>query len=277
MLKQRVLTAIVLAPLIVALVLLTSTPLFAFLLAVIFLAGMWEWTRMAGARGRPLRAGVLLGYAILFALCWPLVRSPWWWLPSAIGCAWWLLALWWLGRVSFAASPTHGHALLKLGAGVLMVVPAWCAVVALHGGPVTYAPPHGPAWVILFAAIVFAGDIGAYFAGSRYGKRKLAPTISPGKTWAGVYGALASAALVGLAGGWLAHVRGWQLAAMVPLAVLTVAVSIVGDLFESLIKRHAGVKDSGAMFPGHGGVFDRMDSLIAAMPIFVLGKALLGL
>lgn len=277
MLKQRVFTAIVLAPLIVALVFLTSTPVFAILLAAIFLAGLWEWTRMSGMRSRPIRAVLLLGYTLLFALCWPLWNSPWWWIPPLAGVIWWLFALLWLNNITFAASPTRAHTALKLLAGVLIVVPAWGAVLALRGRPVTHAPPHAAWWVIFFAAIVAAADIGAYFAGSRFGGRKLAPSISPSKTWAGVYGALACATLIGLVGGSVAHAPGWRLPGMIVLALLTVAFSIAGDLFESLIKRHAGVKDSGAMFPGHGGVFDRIDSLVAAMPVFVLGKALLGL
>ena len=277
MLRQRVLTALVLAPLLVALIFLTTTPVFAMLLGVIFLAGLWEWTRMAGLRGRPLRAFVLTGYALAMLLLWPVAHSPYWWWPVLAGVAWWLLAALWLRGRNFAITPTPFHILLKLLAGMLVVIPAWCAVVVLHGMIPRDPPPHSPWWVVFFAAIVFAADIGAYFAGTRFGGRKLAPSISPGKTWAGVYGALACAALIGLAGGWIAHAPVASLAGVIALALVTVVFSIVGDLFESLIKRHAGVKDSGALFPGHGGLFDRMDSLVAALPVFVLGKALLGL
>ena len=277
MLKQRVLTALVLAPLLIALVLLTNTRVFALLLAVIFLAGLWEWTRMSGLRNRPSRALLLLGYAVAMALLWPVVRSQWWWLPTLVGLAWWLLAFLWLRHISFGASPTRAHVVLKLLAGVLVVVPAWCAAVALHGAHVTYAPPHAPWWLVFFACIVVAADVGAYFAGSRLGKHKLAPAISPGKTWEGVYGALVCAAIIGLAGGWIAHAPAGLLVGVIVLALVTVVFSIVGDLFESMMKRHAGVKDSGTLFPGHGGLFDRMDSLVAALPVFVLGKALLGL
>ncbi len=277
MLKQRVITAIVLAPLLIALIFLTKASVFATLLGLIFLLGMWEWTRLAGARGHALRAVLLSGYAILFAVSWHVCKSRWWWLPVLAGLLWWLLALLWLARHAFAHEATHAHAALKLVAGALVVVPAWCALVVMHGdlaGPTT---GRGPWWVLFFACIVMGADIGAYTAGRRWGRNKLAPAISPGKTREGVYGALACSGIVGLVGGTLLKVPAERLPAIVGLALLTVIFSIIGDLFESLIKRHAGVKDSGALFPGHGGVLDRMDSIVAALPIFVLGKFLLGL
>jgi phosphatidate cytidylyltransferase len=130
--------------------------------------------------------------------------------------------------------------------------------------------------LLLALLIVWGADIGAYFAGSRFGRRKLAPRISPGKTWAGVYGALALAALVAAVGGWLLGFDAAGCIALVLAAWVTVAASIVGDLTESLLKRHAQVKDSGALFPGHGGLLDRLDSVLAALPVFALCVALLG-
>jgi phosphatidate cytidylyltransferase len=277
MLKQRVITATILAPLLVALIFLTRASVFATLLGLVFLLGMWEWTRMAGVRGYPLRLASLLGYAVLFAVLWHVCKSPWWWLPVLAGLAWWLLALAWLGHSGFAARATRAHAVLKLVAGAFVVVPAWCAVVVMHGDLAEPHTGHGHWWVLFFACIVVAADIGAYTAGRRWGRTKLAPTISPGKTREGVYGALVCSAIVGLVGGAAWQVPALRLPAMVALALLTVLFSVTGDLFESLMKRHAGVKDSGALFPGHGGVFDRMDSIVAALPVFVLGKFLLGL
>ena len=277
MLRQRVITALILAPLLIALIFLTGSALFAALLALVFLVGMWEWTRMAGVRGYALRLVSLLAYAILFAVFWPVCRSAWWWVPVLAGLGWWLLALLWLAHTRFGATATPSHALLKLVAGAFVIVPAWCAVVVMHGD---MAEPHAGRshwWVAFFACIVIAADIGAYTAGRRWGRTKLAPTISPGKTREGVYGALVCSGIVGLVGGVLLQVPALRLPAIVALALLTVLLSIVGDLFESLMKRHAGIKDSGALFPGHGGVFDRMDSIVAALPIFVLGKFLLGL
>lgn len=277
MLKQRVVTAVVLAPLLLALIFLTKASVFAALLGLIFLVGLWEWTRLAGLHVYLLRAASLIGYAIVFALLWKVCKTPWWWLPVLVGLAWWLLALAWLGQHDFGAGATRGHTALKLAAGALVVVPAWCAVVVMHGDLAKPDTGHGRWWVLFFACIVVAADIGAYSAGRRWGHVKLAPVISPGKTRAGVYGALACSGVVGLVGGVLLKVPGERLPAIVALALVTVLFSIVGDLFESLMKRHAGLKDSSRLFPGHGGMFDRMDSMVAALPVFVLGKFLLGL
>jgi phosphatidate cytidylyltransferase len=200
-------------------------------------------------------------------------RDTWFWWPLiAAGAVWWVFAIIWLGRFSFAAAPTPEHALVKLLAGALAVLPAWAALMQMHLGQSSFHT-----WALYALTLVWGADTFAYLAGSRWGTTKLAPKISPGKTVAGVYGALAGSALIAIIGGWLLDVRGMTLAALVVLAMISVLFSIVGDLFESLIKRHAGVKDSGALFPGHGGVCDRLDGAFAALPIFALGKAVLGL
>jgi phosphatidate cytidylyltransferase len=189
-----------------------------------------------------------------------------------LGIAWWPLAALWLGHFSFAADRKRRNVGLKALAGTLTVVPAWAAAIVLHE-----IPELGPWWVLFVLALVWSADISAYFAGRRFGRTKLAPRISPGKTRAGVYGALlGSAAYAAIAGAALGLVA-MGLVMLVALSLVTVVFSIVGDLFESLIKRHSNQKDSGSVFPGHGGVFDRFDSLFAALPVFVGGKLLLGL
>ena len=272
MLRQRVLTALLLAPLVILLILLLPTNLFAWLLAAAFLAATWEWTLLAGMQDRSHRAGVLVVAIVLFAALWLLRASAWLW-PAlmAAGVAWWLLVCVWLRHFAFAAAPTPENRNLKLLAGVFVIFPAWVGALSIHG-----SGPHGPVWTFLAMLLVWAADSGAYFAGRLFGKRKLAPQISPGKTWAGVYGAFATSALVLAAGGWLLGVRDARLIGLVIVTVVTVASSIVGDLLESLMKRHANVKDSGTLFPGHGGLLDRLDSVFAALPIFALGKLLLG-
>lgn len=272
MLLQRTLTALLIAPLAILLILWPSTAIFAALVALAFLAALAEWTLLAGLTSRIVRGGLLALAAVLFALLWLGRDSALWPMLIGVGVAWWLFACLWLRHFAFAAAPTVENRALKLAAGALVIFPAWAAVLSIHGAPV-----HGHWWTLLALLIVWAADIGAYFSGRFLGRRKLAPRISPGKTWAGAVGALIAGALVAWAGGHLLEVTGAKLAGLVVLALLTVAASIVGDLLESLMKRHAEVKDSGQLFPGHGGLLDRMDSVFAALPIFAAGKLLLGL
>jgi phosphatidate cytidylyltransferase len=270
MLLQRFLTALVLVPLAVLIILLPSTPLFALICAVAFLGALWEWTELSGLKNPVARGGLLVGAAILLALLWHWHATALTPLALVVGIAWWLLACLWLRHFPFAAAPTGENRALKLAAGILVICPAWVALVNIHGRPV-----HGHWWTLLALVIVWCADIGAYFSGRYFGKRKLAPQISPGKTWAGAYGALAAGALVAAAGASLLDVHGARLVGVILLALLTVAVSIVGDLVESLMKRHAQVKDSGTLFPGHGGLMDRLDSVFAALPFFAVGLLLL--
>ncbi|WP_267223757.1 phosphatidate cytidylyltransferase [Dyella silvae] len=272
MLLQRTLTALLLAPLVIGLILLTPNWLFAPIVAIAFLAAMWEWTRLSGLKETLPRGALLTFTAALFVLCWLARDTVWWPLLIGIGVAWWIVVGQWLRHFAFGAAPTRENCLLKLGAGLLVIVPAWVAVVALHG-----AGEHGQWWTLLALFVVWAADIGAYFSGRLFGRRKLAPTISPGKTWAGVYGALVAGALVTYVGGVLLGVSGGKLAGLLVVSLVTVIASVVGDLLESLMKRHAAVKDSGNLFPGHGGMLDRLDSVFAALPVFVAGKMLLGL
>ncbi|HET7268887.1 MAG TPA: phosphatidate cytidylyltransferase [Oleiagrimonas sp.] len=272
MLLQRVLTAVILAPLAVAVIVFPPTWLFALVVAAVFLAAEWEWTGACGLRSVSARAAMLAFTLALLAVLWWARLTPWLWLAVILaGVAWWLVSLTWLRGYTFAASPSREHVWLKLAVGLCIFIPAWVALTTLHAGP------QGHGWVLLALCIVWAADIGAYFSGRLLGRRKLAPRISPGKTRAGAGGALVAGMLVAAFGGWLLDVRGGWLVALAILGAVTVAASIIGDLFESLMKRHAEIKDSGTLLPGHGGLLDRMDSVFAAIPVFVIGKLVLGL
>jgi phosphatidate cytidylyltransferase len=270
MLLQRVLTALVLAPLAILIILLPPTVVFAGIVAVTFLAALWEWAQLSGVQSRAARIGLLAVATGVVTLLWCVhatAATPW---LLAIGVAWWLLACLWLRHFAFAAAPTRENLTLKLLAGALVIFPAWVALTSIHA-----RESHGHWWTLLALVIVWLSDIGAYFSGRTFGKRKLAPQISPGKTWAGAYGAMVAGVAIAELGGWLLGVRGAQLIALALLAAATVAISIVGDLLESLMKRHAQVKDSGTIFPGHGGLMDRLDSVFAALPVFAAGLLLL--
>jgi phosphatidate cytidylyltransferase len=270
--RQRLLTALLITPLAIVAILLLPSASFALIVAGLFLLALWEWTRLSGLRSRLLRSLLVALAAAIMFLLWT-QRGTWsWWSAIGAGCLWWLAALAWLRHFSFAATPTPVNTTLKLAGGALAVLPAWVAIAELH-----LAQPHLHTWALYALLLVWTADTSAFLAGSRFGKTKLAPKISPGKTIAGVVGALLGSALIAGVGGWLLAVRGMTLVALVLLGLLSVAFSIIGDLFESLIKRHANVKDSGTLFPGHGGVYDRLDSVFAALPIFALGKFVLGL
>jgi phosphatidate cytidylyltransferase len=178
-----------------------------------------------------------------------------------VAAVWWVAALIWI-----VAIPTAVNSATAAVAGLFVLIPAWFALVKLH--------EHGPSVLLFLLLLVVAADVGAYFSGRKFGRNKLAPKVSPGKTWEGVFGGLFGAALVAAVGvSWF----GVPAVPFVALSLIAVIASIVGDLTESLFKRHAGIKDSGSLLPGHGGVLDRVDSVTAAAPVFLIGLERLGL
>lgn len=265
--KQRIITALILAPLVLLGVLFLPTQLLAPLVAAALLGGLWEWTRLIGIQSLAGRGLVLALHAALMAWLawkgWP-VLFPWLVLS---GVAAWLLIPLWLLRPGFGAAPTPLNTGLKLIAGSLLTLPPWAAFGLLHAeGEI------GPRWALYALLIVWAADTFAYFAGRRFGQRKLAPSISPGKTWAGFCGGLFGVLILALVMAPVLRVPLTDLPTLIGISLVTGLASVIGDLFESLIKRQAGVKDSGSLLPGHGGLLDRIDSLLAALPIFALLK-----
>jgi phosphatidate cytidylyltransferase len=270
-LLQRVITAIVLALAVLG-VLLGLPPTAAGLVVAAFLllAG-WEWSAFVAPRSTAGRvaytAAIGLGL-MLMALAPPTPA-----LLQALlvaGLVWWLLAFVWILRFPAPIAPV-----VVVVAGACCLWPAFAAFRALLGlAPAGAGEPRGAALAVLVLAIVAAADVGAYFVGRRLGRTRLAPAVSPGKTWEGVGGGLLAALAVTVAG---AALLGLPLPLLVPVGISVAAISVVGDLAESMFKRQAGLKDSGALFPGHGGVLDRVDSLAAAIPLFVLEFQWLGL
>lgn len=265
MLRSRVLTALALAPPVVAGVWFLPGGVFAVLAGLVFLLAAAEWARLVDVATPAPLAWYLAAGALLMLLL------GWWGLPlaapavSVVGVAWWLAAMLWLCCFTFGADGGRLARCFKLAAGWLVLLPAWALLSAMQ------ATPGGPAWVLMLLAVVWAADICAYFIGKRFGRRRLAPRVSPGKTWAGVAGALCGALLVGFGGGLWMGIRDAGLVLLLAVIAVTVAFSVVGDLFESLVKRQAGAKDSGGLLPGHGGIFDRLDSLFASVPVFYWG------
>lgn len=257
MLRQRLLTALVAMPVVVALAIFAPQWIVGVVFGVIVVGGGWEWAAFAGLDGTA-RAGYALVIAALvagcgFALATPAIAHA----VIVVGCGWWIIATVWLFNPDFKAP----RMLIAL-CGVLALAPAWEAVIALR------ATAAGAEKLLFILVLIWAADSGAYAVGRLCGRRRLAPRISPGKTWEGVAGGLAAALAVGALGGWYFD---YAPAVFLPLCILVAASSIIGDLTESLFKRLIGIKDSGNIFPGHGGVLDRLDSLSAAAPIFYLG------
>ena len=277
MTRTRVIAALVLTPLAIAAILLLPTPWLMALSAVVFLVGLWEWFRLADIDDTLARSVLLVvNLALMVAIVWAsrtdhgfsyvLLQ-----IMVVAGVVWWLLAGLWLKHYRFASDHDTHARVFKLAAGTLAILPAWCAIGVIHGGQ-----PFGHRWLFVALAIVWAADSGAYFVGRHYGRRKLSPRISPNKTVEGLVGGLACGLAVGLAFAPLAGATLAQLPAVALVAVVAVGFSVVGDLFESLLKRHVGAKDSGDLIPGHGGILDRIDGVVAALPAFALGKAWLG-
>lgn len=263
-LRQRVLTALVLvAALGVALFGLPPTATLALVLIAV-LAGAWEWSAFVAPARSGLRAAFVILVALGIAAAWEAsgTRGGMLALLAATG-VWWLVAVAWILR-----GPQRVGAALAAVAGVAALVPLAVALGRLR------LEPQG-AWVLLFClAVIMAADVGAYFTGHRFGRIKLAPRVSPGKTWEGVLGGLLCSLIVAAVG---AMLLGWPAIVVLPLAIGAAAFSVVGDLLESLMKRHSGLKDSGHLFPGHGGILDRVDSLTAGIPVFTLGLLQAGL
>ncbi len=272
MLSTRILTALFLIPLVLAALFLLPPQGWGSVTLVAFAAASVEWSNLVGYSGRARAlfvAGTLLigcnllfspasGFAhgwpsgIILAACGP--AAVFW----AFGVPYWL-------RVNRKPAPRLAMAVL----GWLVLVGAWVALVQLQA--------QSPWRVLAAMAVVWIADTAAYFAGRAFGRRKLAPSISPGKTWEGVYGALAAVAAYALAlvpfaraAGYTGEISALAVAAWIAVVVALALLSIGGDLFESMLKRHAGVKDSGQLLPGHGGILDRIDALLAAMPVAAL-------
>lgn len=261
MFRQRVITALILLPVVIGVILAGPRWLVLGMLALGMLAAAWEWAPLAGLGSRPGRAAYTFFILVLMVAghFW-LTRSP------EIAARGILLAagMWWLLALALVLTRPRLSRLAIGVFGTLAMPPAWLAAVMLYD-----RDGQGVWWLMLVLVLVWAADVGAYFAGRLFGRHKLAPSVSPGKTWEGFAGGVLLAVLLAVLGSaWLGHLR----AGFLGVCALAILASVLGDLTESLLKRQAGIKDSGALLPGHGGVLDRLDSLLAALPVFALGQ-----
>lgn len=274
MLKQRILTALILLPLFVAALLYLPSAALGVLVGAVLMLGAVEWLKLLSlsSRGRnaTLATFALLLFAGFFVAQIPLLVLA----VLALAMVWWTVATAWIVRVQRAGAaqafglakvlPGYPASALMMGAIVL-----WCPFVALMA--VHQIPQVGPKLALFCLSLMWVADSAAYFAGRRFGRRKLASFVSPGKSWEGVFGALIATLVWSGIGVVVFGFSGAHAFGFVVLCVVTAGFSVVGDLFESMMKRHAHVKDSGQLLPGHGGVLDRIDSITAGAPLFGIG------
>lgn len=265
MLKQRIITALCLIPLVLGAIFFLDNGWFALAMAIPVLLGAWEWSNLMGLSEPAAKGKVVASVAAgLLLVAW-------------IGFEWVVLlgALWWIAGFVLVRQYPEGTDLWTnqprmWGIGLLLLVPSWQGLVYLQG------LENGPWWVLYAMSLVWAADTGAYFAGRSFGKRKLAPAVSPGKTLEGLYGGIAATSVLALAvAAFSPAAQNMGVAGFLVISVLAVLASVLGDLFESMAKRHRGIKDSSQLLPGHGGVLDRIDSITAAVPVFVAGMMFL--
>lgn len=268
MLKERILTALILVPIVIWCIFFANghIPFMAFAGAIV-VVGAWEWTALMRWTAMPLRAGYVAVVALaLVAINVPqlaFLKQPFY----MVSVGFWLVALRWVMAFPDSAK-LWAKNLFLVPTGLILLIPAWAGLTDLH---------QASAWWLLYVfCLVWGADTGAYFAGRKFGKHKLAPHVSPAKTIEGLVGGLLLTGALIIAVAIYRELEVMRFVAFVALSLLTVLASVLGDLLESMIKRQAGVKDSGNIFPGHGGALDRIDSLTAAAPVFALGWWLAG-
>ena len=261
MLKQRIITALILLPIALCGFFLLEGSAFALFIGLVVTLGGWEWARLAGFNEQSMRVAYAVAVALMLFVMHLLPGLAPWILGASV--LWWGIATYLV--LTYPRSSDHwASAACKLVIGLLILLPAWQGLVLIKQEPLGN-------WLIMAVMVlVWGADIGAYFSGRAFGKRKLAPLVSPGKSWEGVYGGLALSLIITVLVGFF---RDWTVAQLFKGligAALIVFISVVGDLTESMFKRQSGIKDSSNLLPGHGGVLDRIDSLTAAIPVFAV-------
>lgn len=287
MLKQRIITALILAPAAISAIFYLPLDYFALLLMGIIAIGAWEWGPLMGFSSKTRRSIFVIVTSLLIALIWSVLSPDTLWLTTKelqanaiyllmISVAWWIVS-----AVLMFAYPKYSnfwskHRSIRGVFGWLTLVPTWLAFVVIRSNNYGEDPYHGAQLLMFLFLMVWSADVGAYFVGKAFGKHKLMPNVSPGKTVEGFLGGVVCACVLIVVAAYQLNWNSEQVITVLFVTVLITTVSVLGDLNESMFKRQAGVKDSGSILPGHGGILDRIDSLTATAPIFALCYVLFG-
>ena len=265
MLKQRVITAIILASVMISAVIFLSTKILALMLAVIICIAAWEWAACAGFYTMTQKVVYVSFILLCMIACLILLDKPMVLIVIACGLIWWFVAMFLVVRYQMNKNINLSSSFMKAVIGGVILIPAWLSLILIHSNT------YGVSLMLFLFFLIWLADSAAYFSGRKFGSKKLASNVSPGKSWEGVYGALSMSLLFGASYAFYTDMKFMVAVYFILLVFITASFSIIGDLVESMFKRMAGIKDSSRILPGHGGVLDRIDSLTSAAPVFFAG------
>jgi len=280
LLKQRIITAAILAPLAIAALFLLSLPGFHLVMVVVCLIAAWEWTGFSAKNSLKQRKLQLAVFGLAFGLISILLPSNilprlleegTTYLVLFVAAIWWFSSLFLVMAYPKSAAVWRKSVVITFAMGCLTLIPFLWAMLALHSWhyePSAASNYDGSALLLYVMLLVWGADTGAYFSGRAFGKHKLAPKVSPAKTIEGLVGGVVTAMIIAVLFSTFVNLPWQSTPALMTASLFAVLASALGDLNESMFKRTAGIKDSGKILPGHGGVLDRIDSLTAAMPVF---------
>ncbi|MDN3613602.1 phosphatidate cytidylyltransferase [Vibrio gallaecicus] len=274
--KQRIITALILAPLVILGIFELALPHFILALAAITILGFWEWTQFVESKSRYLALVPTVAISALSLVFIPFdafslndISSAHYAILSA-GFIWWIIASGLAISYPKSLPSWQQSTILRHSFGLLTLLPFFWSIIILRATNISVDPYHGAKLVMFVCFIVWAADSGAYFTGKSIGKRKMAPSVSPNKTIEGLIGGIITALVIAWIFAGMFDIQFTSPVHMVVITLITVVISVLGDLVESMFKRVSGIKDSSNLIPGHGGILDRIDSLTAAFPVFAL-------
>lgn len=276
MFKQRVITALILAPLMIGGIFFLPIEQFAYFIGFIITVAAWEWANLSGYTSPAIRfvyAGLVAAAVFVtayFINSYPELHA----VILAVGAFWWLIACFLVMQYPKKVSLWQAKPVRAL-LGFFVLIPMWVGFMTLK------SQEHSSLIIVYVMLLIWGADTGAYFAGKAWGKAKLAPNVSPGKSWAGFWGGLATTGLIAIVfslsvNKWLSPMSVDDFTLLAIITFITAIISVMGDLVESMMKRHRGIKDSSQLLPGHGGVLDRIDSMASAVPVFAFFMLLFG-